>query len=171
MVISFIILPIRMHELITRYALGCLIAWMVSSNAKEATIGFFLTTLRQANPTVIMSIMMTDFDWAQINMIMVHYPKAQIFLCWWHVLHAWQQHITISHYPELWKLLKQWVCITDTTKFAKFWVDIKALAPVSFLKYLNTYWLTPEVKPMWSAQERTHHMIFQLSNTNILVEA
>jgi hypothetical protein len=143
---------------------------MVSSNATEATIGFFLATLRSANPSVIMSRIMTDFDWAQINMITKHYPEAQIFLCWWHVLHAWQQHITISHYPELCKLLKEWVHVTDTAGFDKFWVDIQALAPASFLKYLVTYWLTPVVKAMWSARERTSRTIFQLSDTNMLVE-
>ena len=96
--VRLIIPPIRMWELITRYAPGCPVAWMVSSNTTEATIGFFLYTLCSANPSVIMSKIMTDFDWAQINMIMRHYPEGQIFLCWWHVLHAWQQHITISHY-------------------------------------------------------------------------
>lgn len=168
--VRLIIPPIGMRELITRYAPGCLVAWMVSSNATEATIGFFLATLRSANPSVIMSRIMTDFDWAQINMITKHYPEAQIFLCWWHVLHAWQQHITISHYPELCKLLKEWVHVTDTAGFDKFWVDIQALAPASFLKYLVTYWLTPVVKAMWSARERTSRTIFQLSDTNMLVE-
>ena len=73
---------------------------MVSSNEIEATIGFFLVTIHSANPSVIVIIMMAEFIWAQINPIRKYYPEALIYLCWWHVLDAWQQHITILHNLE-----------------------------------------------------------------------
>ncbi|KAF8170157.1 hypothetical protein BJ912DRAFT_997691 [Pholiota molesta] len=44
-----------------------------------------------------------------MNSIQLVYPKATLFLCWWHVLHAWQQHFVTSSFPELWDLLKKWI--------------------------------------------------------------
>ena len=55
--------------LIAIYFKGCPIAWMISSNATEATIDFFLDTLCEKNPKVIPSKIMSDFDKAQINAI------------------------------------------------------------------------------------------------------
>jgi hypothetical protein len=43
--------------------------WMISSNATEATIDFFLTQLRLRNPKVILSIFMSDHDWGQMNAV------------------------------------------------------------------------------------------------------
>jgi hypothetical protein len=142
---------------------------MISSNATEATIDFFLDTLREKNPKVIPSKIMSDFDKAQINAIRRRYPESQIFLCWWHVLHAWQQHIIISHYPELWDLLKGWIRLTDEAEFNECWTKIQALAPASFVEYLQVYWLP--VWKMWSARERKDRTIFEFSETNMLVEA
>jgi hypothetical protein len=42
---------------------------MILSNATEATIDFFLGTLREQNPKVIPSKIMSDFDKAQIKAI------------------------------------------------------------------------------------------------------
>ena len=142
---------------------------MILSNATEATIDFFLGTLREQNPKVIPSKIMSDFDKAQIKAIRNRHPESQVFLCWWHVLHAWQQHIVISHYPELWNLLKGWIHLTDEAEFNECWTKIQALAPASFIEYIQTYWLT--VWPMWSAQERQDQTIFEFSETNMFVEA
>ena len=81
---------------------GIPIAWMLSSNAQQETIDYFLAMLRKNNPDVIPECWMTDFDKAQINAIRNRHPESKhVYLCWWHVLHAWQQHIVINHYPEL----------------------------------------------------------------------
>ena len=51
------------------YVEGCPIAWMISSNATEVTIDYFIKTLRAQNPTVIPAKIMSDFNKAQINVI------------------------------------------------------------------------------------------------------
>ena len=42
------------------------------------------------------------------------------------------------------------------------------LAPVSFISYITEYWLP--VKKLRLAQERTERNIFELEDTNMLVE-
>ena len=97
-----------------RWGHGIPVAWMLSSNAQQATIEFLLAKLQESNPDVIPENWMTDFDQAQINTIKTRTPESKhIYLCWWHVLHAWQQHITIAHYLELWEVLKAWIHITN----------------------------------------------------------
>lgn len=142
---------------------------MVSSNATEVTISFFLRTLREHNPGVIPAKIMSDFDKAQINGIRLIYFESQIYLCWWHVLHAWQQHIAIHSFPDLWKLLKEWIRLTGVAKFDEHWAKIQQLAPPSFIEYIRTYWLP--VRAMWSARERVGRTIFEYSETNMLIEA
>lgn len=142
---------------------------MISSNATEPTVNFFLETLRKCNPDVIPNVFMSDFDKTQIKVIPRWYPEALLLLCWWHVLHAWQQHITTSHYPELWTLLKGWIRITNKSQFDECWEKIRVLAPASFISYIMEYWLP--VWELWSAQKRTERNIFELGDTNMLVEA
>jgi hypothetical protein len=84
---------------------------------------------------------MSDFDWCQLNSISRRYPKARLFLCWWHVLHAWQHHFVTQYYPELWELLKRWIRITDQAEFDACWEEIQTLAPASVIEYLQTYWM------------------------------
>ena len=112
---------------------------------------------------------MSDFDKTQIKVILRWYPEALLLLSWWHVLHAWQQHITTSHYPKLWTLLKGWIQITNKSQFDECWEKIQVLAPASFILYILEYWLP--VWELWSAQERTECNIFELGDTNMLVEA
>ena len=81
--------------------IGMPVAWMISSNGKEATIDYFLDTLCAQNPKVVPKYPMTDFDKAQNNAIECCYPKSQLLLCWWHVAHAWQQHFVTAHYKDL----------------------------------------------------------------------
>jgi hypothetical protein len=149
---------------------GIPVGWMLSSNAKEVTTDFFLGKLRERNPDIIPEKWMSDFDKGQINSIRKKYPESKdIFLCWWHVLHAWQQHFIVSHYPELWALLKEWLRITDPDKFDEKWVEIQAAAPDSVIAYLTKTWMP--VKHMWSAVFRAGRSIWQVSDTNMLVEA
>ncbi|KZP29245.1 hypothetical protein FIBSPDRAFT_727730 [Athelia psychrophila] len=142
---------------------------MISSNGTESTIDFFLVTLRYHNPGVIFKIFMCDFDWATINSIRRRYPESLLLLCWWHVLHAWQQHFVISHYPELWALLKTWHWVTDDTEFWTCWKKIQTLAVPSFIDYIERYWL-PQ-KDLWSAVSRKNRTVFEQNDTNMLVEA
>jgi len=62
---------------------------------------------------------------------------AMLLLCWWHVLHVWQQHFITTSFPELWDVLKSWIRITDETKFNKSWAKVQE----SFTEYIITYWL------------------------------
>ena len=93
---------------------------MISSNAKEVTINYYLATLWKRNLKVIPKKIMSDFDWVQINSVRLWYTESQLLLCWWHVLHAWQQHIIISHYRELWELLKKWIRLTEESEFTDY---------------------------------------------------
>ena len=147
------------------------IAWMISSNATEPTIDFFLATIRVQNPKVIPKQIMSDFDKGQLNRIEAQYPKSQQLLCWWHVPHAWQQHFVTAHYPELWETLKKWYRITDEAEFNSCWKKIQSLTPDSFIEYINTYWLLDHVKKLWSGIHHKNCTIFELGDTNMLVEA
>lgn len=46
---------------------GCPVAWMISSNATEVTIDYFLAMLRERNPDVIPAKMMSDTPQAWVN--------------------------------------------------------------------------------------------------------
>jgi hypothetical protein len=108
-------------------------AWMLASNGTEVTIDYFLVLLRKANPSIKPRKFMSDKDWAQLNAIVRRYPESHVLLCWWHVLHAWQQHFSIIHYPELWTLLKDWIRITDDAKFEAYLKKIKSAGPCKLL--------------------------------------
>jgi hypothetical protein len=149
---------------------GIPVAFMLASSGTQATIGYFLRLHRNRNPCTIPRNIISDFDWAQINACIAEY-EAFILLCWWHVLHAWQQHLHIPTYPELWEILKNWIRVTDITEFNGIWTRIKTLAPPAFVEYLATYWMPEHVVRMWSAVYRTDRTIFEACNTNMLIEA
>ncbi|KAF8079207.1 hypothetical protein FPV67DRAFT_1356857, partial [Lyophyllum atratum] len=44
-------------------------------------------------------------------------------------------------------------------------------APSYFNKYLEDYWLVPKFLRMWSATFRKNRTVFQITETNMLVEA
>ena len=146
---------------------------MVSSNAMEVTIDFFLLVLRKQNPKVILNKFMSDQDHTQMNGVHCQYAESILYLCWWHVLHTWQQHFAITQFPELWELLKKWIRVTEDNKFEEYWTKIKALAPLlappSFLDYITTHWIP--YKAMWSAIYCKDHTVFELCDTNMLIEA
>jgi hypothetical protein len=110
-------------------------AWMVSSNRVEDTINFFLQSIRMRNPGITPEFFMSDKDHAQLNSIKRQFPKSAILLCWWHVLHAWQQHFITTVHPELWELLKKWIRLTDRAEFWQQWDKIKNIAPSSIIQY------------------------------------
>ncbi|KAJ7141811.1 hypothetical protein C8R46DRAFT_1200578 [Mycena filopes] len=150
---------------------------MLASSGKQTTIGYFLRLHRARSPHTIPRIFMSDFDWPQINAIIAEYQSyianLQLFilLCWWHVLHAWQQHFHISSHPELWELLKNWIRITDVEEFNAAWAKIKTIAPAAFINYLNQYWMSDRVVRMWSAVYRKDRTLFENCDTNMLIEA
>lgn len=151
--------------------IGMPAAWMLASNGTEVTIDYFLSLLRKAHPNIKPLKFMSDKDWAQLNAILRRYPESRLLLCWWHVLHAWQQHFSIVHFPELWTLLKGWIRITDDTEFDTRLEEIKAIAPQSFMAYLETNWLKERDIEMWSARFRRNRSVFELCDTNMLVES
>ncbi|KJA13752.1 hypothetical protein HYPSUDRAFT_72880 [Hypholoma sublateritium FD-334 SS-4] len=144
-------------------------AWMILSNATEDTIKYFLNLIRAQNPGILPEYFMSNKDHAQINAIRAAYHELTVLLCWWHILHAWQQHFVITSFPKLWKQLKKWVRITDCNEFWAAWEEIKKEAPESVISYLKTYWLN-DIK-LWSAVYRQDQNIFQLCDTNMLIEA
>ena len=154
-----------------RWGHGMPAAWMISSNGTEDTIHFFLRSIRMQTPGIIPEFSLSDKDHAQINSIKRQFPKSAILLCWWHVLHAWQQHFVTSAHHELWALLKKWIRLENRTEFWQQWEKIKNCAPPSVIQYLETFWLEDENIKMWSAIYRTDRNVFQLCDTNMLVEA
>ncbi|KAJ6592498.1 hypothetical protein B0H19DRAFT_921216 [Mycena capillaripes] len=136
----------------------------------QSTIQYFLRLHRLRSPLVIPRRIMSDFCWPQINACIAEYC-AFILLCWWHVLHAWQQHFKIGSHPDLWELLKRWIRITDETEFNATWDRIKKEAPKAFVEYLAEYWMPTHVVRMWSAVYRKDRNIFQACDTNMLIEA
>ncbi|KAJ7241759.1 hypothetical protein C8J57DRAFT_1084823 [Mycena rebaudengoi] len=145
-------------------------AWMLASNGTQATITYFLKIHRQRSPEIIPRRIMSDFDWGQIHSCANVY-LAIILLCWWHVLHSWQQHFSIPAYLDLWELLKKWIRITDSAEFEAAWVKIQLTAPEDFVEYLRRYWMPEHVVKMWSAVFRTSRSIFEDCDTNMLIEA
>jgi MULE transposase domain len=104
---------------------GAPVAHMLSSNGCKATLQHYFHTFYTANPWMPKQIM-TDCNQAQINAVSVIWPSATIFLCWWHVLHAWQQHFSTVAYPELWVMLQKWLQVTTDKEFDKLWVKIRS---------------------------------------------
>jgi hypothetical protein len=125
------------------------VAWMISSNATEETLTYFLWKLRDKNPAVIPNQWMSDKDRGQLNSVLCVYPESRVFLCWWHVLHTWQQYFVTAHHQDLWKLLKEWIRIPDRDAFKEQWKQICTITPPSVTQYLEKEWLN-EVD-MWSA--------------------
>ncbi|KAJ7605973.1 hypothetical protein DFH06DRAFT_1019876, partial [Mycena polygramma] len=150
---------------------GIPVAWMLASNGCQPTIKYFLNVHRLRSPLTIPRYMICDFDWPEINACTEAYITC-VLLCWWHVLHAWQQHLRVSTHPELWELLKRWIRITDKAEFDAAWVTTQNQEGVEdFVAYLAKYWMPEKVVRMWSAVYRTSRTIFEESNTNMLIEA
>ncbi|KAE9408555.1 hypothetical protein BT96DRAFT_807629, partial [Gymnopus androsaceus JB14] len=152
------------------------IAWMISNSGTKVTLTYFLQLVRLRNPKIIPHIVMTDRDHAQINAVRQAYWEAMILLCWWHVLHAWQQHFHIPDHPELWEQLKSWIHIRDRAKFTSAWQEIsrravEEFANSTFYNYLCSNWGADQIVKIWSAVFRIDHLILEDCNNNMLIEA
>jgi hypothetical protein len=143
---------------------------MLASHGTEDVIAYFLYLLRGANLFTIPCRFMTDRDFAQINAISICYPESDIWLCWWHVLHAWQQHFSISQNKLLWMKLKALIWLEDSELFNAALVEIQNLAPSHFWAYLVKNWLPEKLVCMWSAIYRQSQGIHLLNDTNMLIE-
>jgi hypothetical protein len=157
-------------EIVLRYVcLGLPVAWMISSNATEDTIGFFLGHMRSLFPEIIPAEFMADMDPGQLNAIRRNYSPSRPLWCWWHVLHAWQSHFVVTHFPELWDTLKKWIRMEDKVEFEATWTKIQSIAPPSVVEYLETYYIPTQ--SLWSAVYRRGRSVFTEGDTNMLVEA
>jgi len=145
---------------------------MLSSNGTQATIEFSLNLVKARSPRVSPSIFMTDHDQAQVNAIRSAFPKCgHIFYCWWHVLWAIQTHFNTKEFANLWSLIQDWVCTTDSNEFNSSWTQIQGdtEVPQSMAEYIAWEWLPH--KEMWSAVSRQNRSIFEEGDTNMLLEA
>ncbi|TDL18073.1 hypothetical protein BD410DRAFT_681469, partial [Rickenella mellea] len=128
------------------------VSWMIASNGQEETINYYLLLFRQNNPSTTPKYIMSDKDRGQMNAIQAKYPLSTLYLCWWHVLHAWQQHFSTSDWPEVWTLLRRWIRVTNAEEFENIWRTIRETAPPSMVQYLEDNWMN-EVE-LWSAMYR-----------------
>ncbi len=149
---------------------GLPVAWMLSSNIQFDTIAYFLRLVWSWNPTVQPVYFMTDCDQAQIAALEVVFPQTQVILCGWHVLRAIQSHFWTDQFPELWDLLKILVRTSDLAEFFTIWEKISSnpAFPQSFVEYFTTKWIP--VVHMWSAVTRKSRIIYEESDTNMLLE-
>ncbi|KAJ6592788.1 hypothetical protein B0H19DRAFT_920485, partial [Mycena capillaripes] len=65
--------------------------------------------------------------------------------------------------------MKRWFRLTDPDEFAACWARIQELAPDSVINYLIKTWLV-DVE-LWSGVYRQDRNIYELGDTNMLVEA
>lgn len=160
---------VTLKDVLIHIISGVPLAWCLASEGTENMHRFFLKTFQEANPNVSPKFFMSDKDRPQMNAIQSTYADTRLLLCWWHVLHAWQQHFNINAFPTLWQKLKKWIRITDEEEFEAYWVDIQQLAPSSFRDYLEKHWMNEQ--SFWSAVHRKGRSIDELSDTNMLIEA
>jgi hypothetical protein len=73
--------------------------------------------------------------------------------------------------PELWDLLKKWIWMDDKDEFEAAWAETQQTAPLDFVSYLAGTWMKDKVKQMWSVVYRRSRNIFEMCDTNMLVEA
>jgi hypothetical protein len=67
---------------------GVLVAWMLTSNRTTDTISFFVHWVQDRSLAIVLSVIITDCDQAQIHTLKIVYPASWILLCKWHMLHA-----------------------------------------------------------------------------------
>ena len=150
---------------------GVPVAWMLTSSGTEATIKYFLNFVKLRSSQISPAVIMTDRDKAQMNAISAVYPDSTVLLCWWHVLRAIRMHFRTEEFPELWERVREWVKVTDQTKFNSLWewIQTDPSVPKSFVDYLQNNWMG--TVPLWSAIYRKNRSIFQEGDTNMLIEA
>ena len=122
---------------------GVPVAWMLMSSGTEVTIKYFLNFVKLRSSQISPAVIMTDRDKAQMNAISAVYPDSTVLLCWWHVLRAIRMHFRTEEFPELWERVREWVKVTDQTKFNSLWewIQTNPSVPKSFVDYLQNNWM------------------------------
>jgi len=92
---------------------------MLTSNRTKDIISFFLRWVRNGSLAVLLAMIMTDWDLAQIGALKIMNSDSQIFLCKWHILHLMQTYFYASEFPELWTKVKALVSTSDEEEFNK----------------------------------------------------
>ncbi|KAJ7337628.1 hypothetical protein DFH08DRAFT_964593 [Mycena albidolilacea] len=87
-----------------------------------------------------------------------------------HVVLAMDPKPSSSCFPELWELLKKWVRMEEEEDFKQAWREIQRTALSKVVQYLTDYWMPDTVVRMWSAPHRRTRTIFEMCDTNMLVE-
>jgi len=72
-------------------------------DADTGNNNFFSQFVKTHNPQIVLVIIMTDCDQAQMNAITTVYPGTTMLLCWWHVLHVIWMHFHTDEFPQLWE--------------------------------------------------------------------
>jgi len=80
---------------------GIPVAWMLSSSDTEVTIKFFLNFIKMHNLKVMLVIIISNHNKAQMNAINTVYPDSKLLLCWWHMLHVIWMHFCMEEFPEV----------------------------------------------------------------------
>jgi hypothetical protein len=90
---------------------------MLTFNGTKDAISFFVHWVRDRSPAVLLAMIMTDQDLAQIGTLKIVYLDSQIFLCKWHVLCAIQTHFNANDFLELWIKVRALVSASDKEEF------------------------------------------------------
>ena len=131
-------------------SIGVPVTFMLSSSSMEVTVKFFLNWVKEWNPEIKPTIIMTNHDQVQINAIKAIYSDSTILLCWWHMLHTMRMHFHMEEFPKLWEHICEWVKTPDQSKFESWWEEMQTdpSVPQSFIDYLKENWMP--IMPMWS---------------------
>ncbi|XP_056587061.1 uncharacterized protein LOC130407814 isoform X4 [Triplophysa dalaica] len=159
------------------YGHGVPVAFIVTSNEKESTLGLALQQFRRVCPAP--RCFMVDKDMCEINALRRVFPESDILLCWYHVMQAVVRWLSktdsgvsgLSNTDVRTEIVsfirKMKLCTTEldfkstAEQFLKRFEDIPALC-----SYFKDHWL--EIGNMWSDFGRCYNHAD--SDTNNLVE-
>jgi len=116
---------------------GVPIAWMIASNTREVMIRLFLHEFKSRNAMIPYQIL-TDHDTSQINAVKAVYPSSKIFLCLWHLLRAWRQHIKTEKYLRACELLQKLPLAKMPQEFNQIWNECLLVAPQNTIVYIRS---------------------------------
>ncbi|XP_048035534.1 uncharacterized protein LOC125261036 isoform X2 [Megalobrama amblycephala] len=157
---------------------GVPVAFIVTSNEKEATLEIALQQLRRVCPTAPRCFMV-DKDMCEINASRKVFPESDILLCWYHVMQAIVRWLSKTDSgisgPSNTDVRTQIISFIRKMKLCATHQDFKSTAE-QFLKrfedfpalcsYFKDHWL--EIGYMWSDFGRCYNHAD--SDTNNLVE-
>ena len=133
-------------------------------------IKYFLNFVKLQSLEILLVVIMTDHDKAQMNAILAVYPDSMVLICWWHMLYAIQMHFCMEEFTEPWECIWEWIKTANQPKFDSMWewIQTNPLVPKSFVDYLQNNWMG--IVPLRSGIYREMCLIFQEGDTNMLIE-